>query len=275
MITDRDILNAYHDYHGHQTNAAKSLGMPRTTFQRKHKEILALPRDSSIIGLISDTHAPYQHKDTLPFLAEIASTYKPTRWVHIGDEEDKHAMSYHEPDPDLPSARDEQELARPFIHELEDMFPYMDLLESNHGSLHLRKAKSGGIPSNYIKPYHEIIGVSERWQWHDELVLVSGDRKIMFHHGMSINALNNAKEMGMSFVQGHHHGRFDIGYYGTDDALNFGMTIGCLINKKALAFAYGKNFPKKPMIGTGIIIEGVPHLLPMQLDNHGRWIGRL
>jgi len=95
----------------------------------------------------------------------------------------------------------------------------------------------------------------------------------MFHHGMSANAVNNGKELGMSFVQGHHHHAFHIGYWGGHDALNFGMTVGCLVDKKALAFAYGKNFAKRPIIGCAVIINGVPFLEPMELTQRGKWVG--
>ena len=53
------------------------------------------------------------------------------------------------------------------------------------------------------------------------------------------------------------------------------MTVGCLINPKSLAFAYGKNFSKRPIIGMGVILDGVPVLIPMLLDKHGRWDGRI
>jgi hypothetical protein len=49
------------------------------------------------------------------------------------------------------------------------------------------------------------------------------------------------------------------------------MQIGCLINDKALGFAYNKINLKRPLIGMGIIIDGIPKLLPMILNKKGRW----
>ena len=53
------------------------------------------------ILVISDTHFPYQHPDCILFLAALRSEYKPDRVVHIGDEIDGHAISFHNSDPDL------------------------------------------------------------------------------------------------------------------------------------------------------------------------------
>ena len=63
------------------------------------------------ILIISDTHIPYHHKDLFPFLKAIKKLYKPTKIVHIGDEVDKHALSFHDSDPDLPSAGDELKIS--------------------------------------------------------------------------------------------------------------------------------------------------------------------
>ena len=43
----------------------------------------------------------------------------------------------------------------------------------------------------------------------------------------------------------------------------WGMNAGCLIDIDAYAFEYGKHHPKKPVIGTGIIIDGIPQFIPM------------
>ena len=53
------------------------------------------------ILIISDTHIPYHHKDVIAFLKGIKKKYKPDRIIHIGDEIDSHAISFHDSDPDL------------------------------------------------------------------------------------------------------------------------------------------------------------------------------
>ena len=109
------------------------------------------------ILVISDTHAPYHHKDTIRFLKAIKDEYAPDRIIHIGDEIDNHAMSYHYHSPDLFSAGEELIRAREVIWQIEDMFPKVDVLESNHGSLWYRKAKTHGIPREALKTYEEIL----------------------------------------------------------------------------------------------------------------------
>ena len=56
--------------------------------------------------IISDTHIPYHHQDLIPFLKDLKNIMKPDKVIHIGDELDKHALSFHDSDPDLPSAGD-------------------------------------------------------------------------------------------------------------------------------------------------------------------------
>jgi len=53
------------------------------------------------------------------------------------------------------------------------------------------------------------------------------------------------------------------------------MTVGCLVDSHSLALAYNKNNLRRPVIGCAIIIDGIPQLIPMQLNKKGRWIKRL
>ena len=55
----------------------------------------------------------------------------------------------------------------------------------------------------------------------------------------------------------------------------WGMNVGCLIDDQKLAFEYNKINPNKPMLGTGVVVEGVPLLIPMILDAKGNWNGKL
>ena len=56
---------------------------------------------------------------------------------------------------------DELRRSMPTIQEVYKMFPVMDIIESNHGSLVWRKAKTNGIPRQYIKSYNDVLGVGE------------------------------------------------------------------------------------------------------------------
>lgn len=229
--------------------------------------------DNSRILLISDMHIPYHHQDLIPFLKYLKAKYKPTRVICLGDELDKHALSYHDSDPDLPSAGDELRKSLPVVRELFELFPKMDIIESNHGSLVWRKAKTFGIPKHYIKSYNDVLGVDGGWRWSFDLTVdLPNGQKCYIHHGKTANVIQLSQQMGMCAVQGHYHESFKIDYWGNPTGLYWGMQCGCLIDDDALAFNYNNVNIKRPIIGTGLIIDSMPVLEPMLLDSNGRWV---
>lgn len=231
--------------------------------------------DNSRILLISDLHIPYHHQDAIEFLIHLKDKYNPTRIICMGDELDAHALSFHDSDPDLPSAGDEIRQALPVIAELFKVFPEMDILESNHGSLVWRKAKVFGIPKHYIKSYNEVLGVDSGWKWSFDLTVdLPNGQKCYMHHGKTSNIIQLSQQMGMCATQGHYHETFKIDYWGNSTGLYWGMQCGCLIDDNKLAFNYNNVNIKRPIIGTGLIIDSMPVLEPMRLDSNGRWIGR-
>lgn len=261
---------------------AEMLGVPRSTvgdFLRQYNEVLHAAaedepnsrfddegHDNNVILFISDMHIPYQHRKMFEFLAGLKKRYNPTRVICVGDELDKHALSFHDSDPDLDSAGPELEKSLPAIARLHEMFPKMDLIDSNHGSMVYRKAKHHGIPRKYIKSYNDVLGVGEGWKWHMDLTITLPDhQKVYVHHGKSADAVKTSQAMSMSHVCGHFHESFGIRYWSNPTALYWGMNIGCLINDSSLAFAYNNTNLKRPIIGTGLIVDGYPILEPMPL----------
>ena len=77
-------------------------------------------------------HCPYQHRDTIKFLAAVKDKYEPDKIICIGDELDFHAMSFHESDQSLYSAGEELKRGREVIWQVEELFPKMALVHSNH-----------------------------------------------------------------------------------------------------------------------------------------------
>ena len=218
------------------------------------------------ILLISDMHIPYHHKDTLDFLSDLNKEYVPSRIICMGDELDKHALSFHDSDPELPSAGDELRAALPVISQLHKLFPRMDLLESNHGSLIYRKAKHHGIPRQYLRTYNEVLGVGAGWRWHFDLtVKMENDSSCYFHHGKTNNILRLSQQMGMCAASGHYHNDFAVRYWANPNALYWALQTGCLIDDKSLAFTYNNVNVQRPIIGTSVIVEGLPVLVPMRL----------
>ena len=194
--------------------------------------------------------------------------------VSVSGNCDSHALSYHEKDPDLDSAGKELDAARVVLSEVEGLFPELDILESNHGSLIWRKAKTHGIPKHYIKSYNDILGIGDGWKWHYDLTIVlPNGQKTYLHHGKTTQVIRLSQIMGMNAVQGHYHEGFNIAYWGNPNGLYWGMQTGSLISDESYAFSYNNVNVKRPVIGTGLIIDSIPVLEPMVLTERGRWRG--
>lgn len=228
------------------------------------------------ILVISDLHCPYNHQDSIAFLKAIKAKYSPTRVILSGDEADFAAISFHDHDADLDSPGEELQKAIDALKPIYKLFPKAQVLESNHGSLVIRKALANGLSRKYFRTPGEILEAPKGWTWHFDLnVKLPNGTGCYFHHSKGANVKKNSQAMGSSFVQGHHHESFEICYWGNPTALLFGMTVGCLVNNKSLAMAYNKNNLKRPVIGVGVIIDSIPQLIPMTLDKRGRWTGKL
>jgi len=234
-----------------------------------------MKKNSSIL-VISDQHMPFEHPDMFAFLEAIKKKHSPTVVVNIGDEIDNHDLSFHDSDKDLPSAGDELQIAIKKIKRLEKLFPTMTLVDSNHGSLAIRRFKHHGIPMKFLATNQQIYGVSTKWQWVNELNLtLPNGTNCYFVHGISKNGKQLATQRGTNVVQGHYHTEFRIDYASNPSNLLWSMQVGCLIDKKSLAFAYDKLNLQRPVIGVGMIINSLPVLIPMILNNKGRWCGKL
>jgi hypothetical protein len=232
---------------------------------------------NSRVLVISDLHAPYYHRDTVPYLKAVKELFDPDKIVLTGDEIDGHCISFHDTDPDLPfSPSSELEKSIEHLRPIYELFPIADILESNHGSLVYRKGKHGGLPRSVFKSYREILDAPSRWNWHSELILkLSDGRDCYFHHGKSANGLQLALAEGMNVVQGHHHSLFEIKYVQTARQLLWTVITGCMIDDESRAFSYNKLQTKRPVLGCTIILDGQPKLLPMILNDKGRWIRKI
>ena len=228
------------------------------------------------ILVISDMHIPYHHKDSIKFLKEIKKQFKPDRIINIGDSLDFHAISMHDSNPDLYSAGQELTEARKYIKELENIFPKMILLHSNHGSLIYRRAMKHGLPKAYFKSYNDFLEVGKGWEWvNDYNIPLSDGTEVFCTHGMTADGLKLAMQYGKNVCQFHFHSKFNIQYFSNPDKLVWSLQCGCLIKQSHMAFEYAKNFKTRFIVGTAMIIDGQPKLFPMVLDSKGKWIGKL
>lgn len=234
-----------------------------------------MSKNKSIL-VIGDLHFPYQHRDTFSFLEAIKKKYKPDRVISIGDEIDGHAWSFHTPESELDSPGVEFKRAKECMQRLHSLFKKMDILESNHGSLHIRKVKAHGIPEGFVKTYNDAWGVGVSWKWHYELtVKMSNGEDLYLHHARSANILAASQMMGMNCIFGHHHQKQSIQYWTSGFVTKFGAFTGCLVDADSLAQAYGKINVKKPLLGSIIILDGKPQIIRMNLNKNKRWDKKL
>ncbi len=240
----------------------------RTDAEKVHDYIVVIP----------DLHTPYHHQDAMAFIkCVVGEAPEDATVINLGDEVDNHAISFHDADPNLDSAGAELVKSRAVLEELHSIVPRQLLCHSNHGSLHYRRAKAHGIPVEFLRTYREVLfpdGGGEQWEWAYSYTLLTALGSVLFKHQCAGDPKNAAAHEGTNLVVGHNHGRFDLSYGASKQRLYWGATAGCLIDRESMAFAYGRETPNKPILGMLVIVEGIPHHIPMVLDMDGRWIGR-
>lgn len=225
--------------------------------------------------VISDMHHPYAHPQTADFLKALQKKYKFTDVICIGDEADFHDSSFHDSDPDLDSAGIELEKAIKGLQPIYKLFPKVTVVESNHGSMVMRKALVGKIPRKAIKSYNDILDAPKGWKWVFDYILKTPLGPVYFCHGKSAAAGRLASQYGMSCIQGHYHEKAQITYISTPEKLMFDAHTGCLADDKSLALGYNKVNPKRPIVSVIIILNGIPQIIPMVLSKGGKWTGKL
>jgi hypothetical protein len=220
---------------------------------------------------------PFHHIDTIKFLKAVKKELKPDRVICLGDEIDNHSITFHDAkDPDLFSPGKELELAKKKLSQLFDVFPVVDVLESNHTSLFYRKQKFHGLPRGIIKDYGDILESPKTWRWfHDLTIKLPNGTHCYFHHGIKSNITLAGKNRAMNIVQGHYHSKFKIEFWANPIRLFWAMQLGCLIDDRARSFEYNKLTLERPILGVGFIRNGFPRLMPMVLNSKLRWVGKV
>ena len=224
--------------------------------------------------IISDTHFPHHHIDTIPFIRKIKKELNPAIVTHIGDEVDHHYLSFHNTIAECRGGEDELKESIIGLHKLYTLWDKMYLLDSNHGSLIFRRAKANGMSLTYIKSLADIYGV-QGWTWHHDIILETKRGPIYLCHGKSSGYGRLCKELGMSAVQGHFHGKSEITWHRTVVSERFNMFVGAFADDNHIAMEYGKNNLPRTILGCGYIDkDGNPHLLRMNTVD-GRWDKKL
>jgi len=213
------------------------------------------------ILIIGDLHAPFTKYGYLKFCREQQEIHDCGTVIFIGDVIDNHYSSYHESDPDGYGAGEELDRAIDMISDWYHTFPKATVIIGNHDRLVYRKAYSSGVSKKWIREYKEVLNTSG-WDFVENIEI----HGINFNHGEGGTARNRIKSELQSQVQGHLHTQLYNDFLVGANFIVFGMQVGCGIDIKSYAMAYGKHY-KKPAIGCGVVLNKgtLPIAIPMKM----------
>jgi len=225
-----------------------------------------------IVGIIGDTHLPYEHKGYLQFCIDTFKSQGVNRVIHIGDLLDNHGLSFHDSEPSLVGPAGERLLVMDQLEPWFEAFPELTLIQGNHDMMANRKALKMGIdPDVYMRPLGEVYNFPKGWDIQHKLIL----NNTMYHHGETATGVNgfrnDAKARMMNTVTGHNHSNFGISYTATDHRMVYGLAVGCGVDNDSMAFAYGKNFKNKPIVGCGVVADNGKRPMCFAMDLGEKW----
>ncbi len=222
------------------------------------------------VGIIGDTHLPFELDGYLEFCKETFDAWDVEQVVHIGDLVDHHALSFHDSEPTLKGANGELIDARERLKPWYETFPELTLISGNHDKIPARQLNKIGMDAEvWMRPLAEVYSFPSGWIMKDE-ERIDG---VLYHHGdtsVGVNGFrNDAKARMVSTVSGHAHGNAGVSATASHHRLVWGMAVGCGVDNSTMAMAYGKHFKNKPIVACGVVIDGVtPVVEYMQL---GEW----
>lgn len=228
--------------------------------------------------VVPDLQLPFHHRDAFAFLKRVKAIYKPDEIVNIGDEVDFHALSDYDHDPDGFSPGHELAAALKELRILYKILPTSKVCISNHTSRPFRRAHKHGIPRAFLRDYREFLQAPKGWEWRNYWIIDG----VRYEHGDALGgglgktaATRAALVNQRSTVFGHFHSFAGIHYTASPEDLIFGFNVGCLIDFRTYAFRYAQAHKARPVLGCGIVSNGVPTFIPMLLNRRGRWVGQL
>lgn len=195
---------------------------------------------------------------------DINKKYRCNQVMFIGDVVDHHAISFHAKHPECPGPNDEYLLALKQIGKWHKAFPRAKVCIGNHDDRILRLSESVNIPAKFLRNYSEI-WKTPKWEWSYDFMIDN----VYYTHGTGMSgihpAYNAACKQLCSVVIGHCHARAGVKWRSSPQRRVFGMDTGCGIDVKAWQFAYGKNMPDRPVLGVGVVMDGIPYheVMPM------------
>ena len=220
--------------------------------------------NSSNILYIPDLHQPFTHKNALNFVKEVRDEFECETIVFGGDVFDQYSLSSYSKDPDHLTTRNEYDDARRNIKAWVKAFPVAKCIYGNHEKRLFKRLYDANIPFDLLnQTYNNIWGIPNTWEWAERHVIDN----IVFLHGMREGEyahVNTAKDLRRSLVMCHTHASAGVHYLASFDNTIFAMNAGCLIDDSSYAFAYAKEFTRRPVLGCGVVVDGIPKFVPMR-----------
>ena len=207
------------------------------------------------ILVIGDTHIPFEHDEYLGLCKRIYKRHNCKIAVHIGDLVDNHSINFFEHNPNGLSSKGEVLLAKKILPSWYEAFPNVRLCKGNHDLLPSRRAIKEGIAEDYMKSFRELWELPDTWLYEDSWQIGG----IKFFHGTGYSGkyphANAAQTEMQSIVMGHCHSVAGDYWLANDLVCMFGLSVGCGIDRRKYAFAYGKVFKRKPILGVGLVTD--------------------
>lgn len=214
---------------------------------------------------IGDSHAPFAHAGALDFLSDLKRRVKPNVIVHIGDVGDQYGWSRHGRDPDSPGQAEEWVKCLAWCKKLYKLFPVVSVCVGNHDERLVKAAIRAGLPSRVLRGLPEVYGSPRGWAWRSGYVYDS----VIYTHGEGFGgpdaATRAARAFGRSCVIGHTHSVGGVRWVCSQYSKVFGCSTGCLVDPQSFGLAYSRKYAAKPVLGSAVVIDGVPQFYPMGL----------
>ena len=221
--------------------------------------------DPRHILCIGDPHEPFTEPGYIDFCRDVKKERNCGTVMIMGDLVDSYQISLRDLDPNSESPRDEILLVREKLKAWYKAFPNAKMCLGNHDLRLYRKARAVGIPDMCMRPFREVWQVPDAWEISNQFIIDN----VAYNHGFSATknaAITAAIYNRMSTVQGHGHTTASITYSASAIDCIFGMSVGCGIDRAAMAFAYSQGFKEKQIVSCGTVENGEnPHLHRMKL----------
>lgn len=214
----------------------------------KHLVVETERENMGNVLVIGDLHLPFTREGYLEFCLEMKKKHNCKTIVFIGDLVDNHYSSFHDSDPDSDhSAKGELNKVKQEIKKWYKAFPDAFVCEGNHDLIPQRKMFSAGLSSQWLKPMSEVLN-TPNWLFAQSFVFDN----VEYTHGTGRQARQRMKQDLINIVIGHFHSKSYIEYLVGRVYKLFSLQVGCGIDDKSFAFAYGKNFAKSH-INAGLV----------------------